>query len=204
MTANPLIRVGLWLADFCERWFPEAFVFALLGVVVTFAAGWAAGEDPATLAIVGGQSFWDLVPFTMQMVMVIIGGYVVATAPPMLRVIRALARVPSTPRGAVAYVALLAMTSSLVSWGLSLVFTGLLVREICARLKGIDYRAISAAAYLGLGSVWAFGLSSSAALLQADGPASFAGPLLCTLTHPARRGLSTAESSGCRRFQTCC
>ena len=31
----------------------------------------------------------------------------------------------------------------------------------------IDYRAIGAAAYLGLGSVWALGLSSSAALLQA-------------------------------------
>ena len=53
-----------------------------------------------------------------------------------------------------------------VSWGLSLVFTGLLVREIVKRID-VDYRAIGAAAYLGLGSVWALGLSSSAALLQA-------------------------------------
>src|SRR5947207_2413143 len=54
----------------------------------------------------------------------------------------------------------------LISWGLSLIFTGLLVREITRRVR-VDYRAIGAAAYLGLGSVWALGLSSSAALLQA-------------------------------------
>src|SRR5437764_11528915 len=59
------------------------------------------------------------------------------------------------------------MLSSLISWGLSLIFTGLLVREIARRIERVDYRALGAAAYLGLGSVWALGLSSSAALLQA-------------------------------------
>src|SRR5882672_245658 len=58
------------------------------------------------------------------------------------------------------------MLSSLISWGLSLIFTGLLVREVSRRVNA-DYRALGAAAYLGLGSVWALGLSSSAALLQA-------------------------------------
>src|SRR5262249_20672280 len=68
---------------------------------------------------------------------------------------------------AVAFVAFFAMATSLLSWGLSLVFTGLLVREVVRRVEKVDYRAIGAAAYLGLGSVWALGLSSSAALLQA-------------------------------------
>src|SRR5262249_51941471 len=71
------------------------------------------------------------------------------------------------PRGAVALIAFFGMMTSLLSWGLSLIFTGLLVREISARIKGLDYRASGAAAYLGLGSVWALGLSSSAALMQA-------------------------------------
>jgi len=35
-------------------------------------------------------------------------------------------------------------------------------------VRGIDYRAIGAAAYLGQGTVWALGLSSSAALLMAS------------------------------------
>ena len=167
VTKNPLIRIGLWLAEMAERWFPDAFVFALVGVVVTFLGGLALGEPAAELTHAAGASFWDLVPFTMQMAMVIIGGFVVASSPVMLRFIQRLATVPKTSRGAVAFVAAVSMLTSLLSWGLSLIFTGLLVREICRLLPRVDYRAISAAAYLGLGSVWAFGLSSSAALLQA-------------------------------------
>ncbi|MGH8044666.1 MAG: TIGR00366 family protein, partial [Stenotrophomonas sp.] len=75
-------------------------------------------------------------------------------------------------RGAVVYVGLVSMLASLLSWGFSLVFGGLLVRALARRedLK-MDYRAAGASAYLGLGAVWAMGLSSSAAQLQAN-PAS--------------------------------
>ena len=50
------------------------------------------------------------------------------------------------------------MLTSLISWGLSLIFSGLLVREMARRVKGMDYRAAGAAGYLGLGAVWALGL----------------------------------------------
>ena len=59
------------------------------------------------------------------------------------------------------------MLASLVSWSFSLIFSGLLAREVAQRVRGSDYRAIGAAAYLGVGSVWALGLSSSAALIMA-------------------------------------
>jgi short-chain fatty acids transporter len=154
------------IADACERWFPDAFVFALGAIVVVFAGGLAAGVPAVKLATEFGGGFWSLVNFTMQMAMVIIGGFVVASSPPVARLTRRLASIPKTPRGAVAFVAAFAMLSSLISWGLSLIFTGLLVREISKRVDA-DYRALGAAAYLGLGSVWALGLSSSAALLQA-------------------------------------
>jgi short-chain fatty acids transporter len=48
-----------------------------------------------------------------------------------------------------------------------MIFAGILMREISKRVSGVDYRAMGAASYLGLGSVWALGLSSSAALLMA-------------------------------------
>ncbi len=73
-----LVRSGLALADWSERWFPDPLVFAFLGVVIVFTLGVLAGERPGTLAVQGGKAFWSLVPFTMQMVMIIIGGYVVA------------------------------------------------------------------------------------------------------------------------------
>ena len=162
-----MTRLGEVLTDLCERYFPDAFVFALAGVVVVFFAGLALGESPARLVTEFGSGFWVLVPFTMQMALIIVSGFVVATSPPLTRLIRWLAAIPRTPRAAVAFVAFFGMASSLVSWGLSLIFTGLLVREIVPRVRRVDYRAIGAAAYLGLGSVWALGLSSSAALLQA-------------------------------------
>jgi short-chain fatty acids transporter len=162
-----LVRVGLGLARWSERWFPDPLIFALLGIVVVFVAGLLLHQSPAKLAIQGGKNFWTLVPFTMQMVMIIIGGYVVASTPLVYRAIRALAGIPKTPRGAVALVALLSMLTSLISWGLSLIFSGLFVRELAPRVKGMDYRAAGAAAYLGLGAVWAMGLSSSAAMMMA-------------------------------------
>jgi short-chain fatty acids transporter len=167
MPRPPLLaRAGSRIADVCERWFPDAFVFALAAIVIVFIGGLGWGVRPVTLATEFGNGFWSLVNFTMQMAIVIVGGFVVASSPPVARLTRRLALIPKTARGAVAFVAAFAMLSSLLSWGLSLIFTGLLVREITKRVDA-DYRAIGAAAYLGLGSVWALGLSSSAALLQA-------------------------------------
>jgi short-chain fatty acids transporter len=103
--------------------------------------------------------------------MIIVTGYAVATAPPIYAVIRRMATVPRTGPGAAAYVALFSMLTSLVSWSFSLIFSALLVREVARRVQGADYRALGAAAYLGVGSVWALGLSSSAALIMAT-PAS--------------------------------
>jgi len=162
-----LSRLGAGLADWSERWFPDAFVFALAAVVIVFVGGLAVGSGPLDMAAAFGKGFWSLVPFTMQMAMVIVGGYTVAVSPPVHALIRRLARIPRTPRQAVAFTALFAMLASLLSWGFSLIFSGLLVKELAARFRRVDFRALGAAAYLGLGSIWALGLSSSAALMMA-------------------------------------
>jgi short-chain fatty acids transporter len=164
---QPLVRLGLRLAIWSERWFPDPLIFALIGIVVVFVAGLLLRQSPAELAIQGGKNFWTLAPFTMQMVMIIVGGYVVASTPIVYRAIRGLAGIPRSPRAAIAMVALFSMLTSLISWGLSLISSGLFVRELAHRVKGMDYRAAGAAAYLGLGAVWAMGLSSSAAMLMA-------------------------------------
>ncbi len=73
------------------------------------------------------------------------------------------------------------MSVSFLNWGLSLVFGGLLARAIARRTDlRVDYRALGAAAFMGLGAVWALGLSSSAAQLQAT--ASSLPPALLEIT----------------------
>lgn len=167
ITEGRVARMGLALADWSEKWFPDPLVFAFLGVIVVYLLGIAAGESPTELGFQAGKNFWTLIPFTMQMVMVIIGGYIVASAGPVRRVISRMAAIPKTPRGAITLVAATATLSSLISWGLSPIMAGFLVREMSGRIKGMDMRAAGAAAYLGTCSVWALGLSSSAAMLMA-------------------------------------
>jgi short-chain fatty acids transporter len=169
--SSPLAFVGLRLSDWFERWFPDAFALALAAVAIVFLATLATGSSVPQAAQWFGAGFWDLVAFTMQMALIVVTGYAVATAPPVYALIKKIAEIPKTGRGAAAFVALFSMLSSLISWSFSLIFSALLAREVAHRVRGADYRAIGAAAYLGVGSVWALGLSSSAALIMAA-PAS--------------------------------
>jgi short-chain fatty acids transporter len=164
----PVARLALALTAWSERWVPDAFIFALIATFIVLGAGVAA--TPSTLPQVidaWGRGFWELIPFTLQMSLVIITGHVLATSPPMQRVIRAVAARPRTPQGAVAMVTVFALGSSWFNWGFSLVFSAVLAREVARRVDGVDYRALAAASFLGLGSIWAQGLSGSAALQMA-------------------------------------
>ena len=176
-----LARVAQSLASWTEKWFPDAYVVALAGVVLVSVAALANGSSPQTVVNAFGDGFWDLTAFTLQMAMVVLTGYVVATSPPVARLIERLATMPQSARSAVSFVAFLSLSVSFLNWGLSLVFGGLLARAIARRTDlRVDYRALGAAAFMGLGAVWALGMSSSAAQLQAT--ASSLPPALLKIT----------------------
>jgi short-chain fatty acids transporter len=173
-----LVRIAIGFTAWAERWFPDAFIFVAIAVVVVALAALANGASPVAVSRAFGDGFWSLITFTMQMAFVAIGGYVVATSGPAERLIYAFAKIPGTGTSAVGLVATVSMLASLLNWGLSLIFGGLLVRALAERRElRMDYRAAAAAAYLGLGATWAMGLSSSAAQLQAN-PASLPKSLL--------------------------
>src|SRR5262249_12173385 len=170
MTAEPglVARAALALTDWAERWIPDAFIFALLATFLVLIA--AITATPSTLPQVvdaWGSGFWELIPFTLQMSLIIITGHVLATSPPMGRVIRTIASWPRTPRGAVALVTALTLAASWLNWGFSLVFGAVLAIEVARRVHDVDYRALASASVVGLGSIWAQGLSGSAALQMA-------------------------------------
>ncbi|OZI25307.1 short-chain fatty acid transporter [Bordetella genomosp. 7] len=161
-----------------EKWFPDAYVFVVVACAVVGVGAIQHGGDPLAVSQAFGEGFWSIIPFTMQMALVAITGYVLAMSPPVAWMLRALARVPSTSRGAVVFIGTLSILLSLVNWGLSLIFSGLLVREMARRTDlRLDYRAAGAAGYLGLGCGFTLGMSSSAAQLQAT-PASIPASLM--------------------------
>ena len=161
-------RAALRLTAWTERWIPDAFVFALLATVVVFFAAllWTP-STPGDIVDAWGGGFWDLIPFTLQMSLIIITGHVLATSGPMRAAIRGIGGWARTPRGAVALVTFFALVTSWFNWGFSLIFSAVLAREMARRVEGVDYRALAAASMLGLGSIWAQGLSGSAALQMA-------------------------------------
>jgi short-chain fatty acids transporter len=164
-----LVRIAIGFTAWAERWFPDAFIFVAIAVVVVALAALVNGASPLAVSVAFGNGFWSLITFTMQMAFVAIGGYVVATSAPAQRFISWIAERPSSGPGAVGLVAAVSMLASLLNWGLSLILGGLLVLALAERRDlRMDYRAAGAAAYLGLGATWAMGLSSSAAQLQAN------------------------------------
>lgn len=168
-STGALERLASSVTNWAERWFPDSYIFAVLAILVVSSGALLAGISPKAIATSFGDGYWSLIPFTMQMAIVTISGYVVASSPPAGRLINWLAKIPKTERSAIAYVALFTILASLLNWALSLVFGGLYVRALARRMDlKVDYRAAGAAGYLGLGATWALGLSSSAAQLQAN------------------------------------
>src|SRR5678815_5279995 len=77
---GPVARAALALTDWTEQWVPDAFIFALIATMLVLIAALTATTATVAQTIdAWGRGFWDLIPFTLQMALVIITGHV-ATA----------------------------------------------------------------------------------------------------------------------------
>lgn len=162
-------RFALRISDWSEKWFPDSYIFALLGVIIVSVAALGIGAPIHDVATSFGNGFWSLIPFTLQMTMLIIVGYVVSVSKPVKFLIQKMARIPNSGRGAIVLIATVSLLISLVNWAVSTILTALLVIALAKRKElNMDYRAAAAAAIIGMGATWALGISSSAAQLQAN------------------------------------
>jgi len=160
-----LAQIATRFTAWSEKIIPDAFVFALLATLIIIVSSLTlGGSTPAQVLTAWGDGFWGLIPFTLQMAMIIITGYMLATAQPVHRLILRLARVTRNPRTAVLVVALFSMVTSWFNWGFSLIISAMLAKEVARRNRSADYRALAAASFLGQGTMWAQGLSGSANL----------------------------------------
>ena len=162
-----LSDLGLRLSGVVRALVPRRVLAGAVAVVIVFGATLLVGSSPLQSAQWFGAGFWDLVAFTMQMALIILTGYAVATSAPVFAIIRAWPGIPKTGRSAAAFVGLFSMLSSLAVVELQPDFQrapgqGSDPPRARRRLPRGRRRGI-----LGVGSVWALGLSSSAALIMA-------------------------------------
>lgn len=116
------------------------------------------------------KGIWDLLAFTMQMVLILLLGYMIAISPLLERLSDKLIRFTERPVTTAMIVIFTSLTAGLLNWGLALVFSAIFVKKIGlqAQLKKqkINYPLLGASAYVCM-MVWHGGLSGSAPLTVA-------------------------------------
>ena len=146
---------------------PDPYVFAVLLTLLTalLALIFAPHRAPIDVASSWYKGIFDIFEFALQMILILVTGYALASSAPVRRGLLWLAGRPTTTRAAVSLTFLVSAVACWLNWGFGLVVAGLLSRAIAQRMR-IDFGWLVAAAYCGF-LIWASGLSSSIALAQA-------------------------------------
>ncbi len=157
-----------WLIRFFDhlmrRYLPDPFVLAVILTLLTFALGLLSTDSqPMEMVQYWGDSFWKLIPFTMQMVLILITGYVLAVAPVIHRILRVIAGLARTPGQGIVLVTLVSFSACWLNWGFGLICGALFARHMARLQPRIDYRLLIASAYSGF-LIWHGGLSGSVPL----------------------------------------
>lgn len=152
-----LSRLSVKLVD---RYLPDPYIFVIL---LTLLAGVSAvlveQKTPMQVVTMWGDGFWGLLSFTMQMVLVLVAGYIMASTPFVKRILAALAVLAKSPGQAIILVTVVALAANWINWGFGLVVSALFAKQL-ARTVRVDYRLLVASAYSGF-VVWHGGLAGS-------------------------------------------
>ena len=154
--SKPLVRL-------VDRYLPDPYIFVLILTLVVFlAAMLVEGQSPLAVVTMWGDGFWGLLSFSMQMLLVLITGYMLASTPVVRRILTRLAGLARTPGAAILLVTLVSLMASWINWGFGLVVGALFAKELARQIR-VDYRLLVASAYSGF-IVWHGGLAGSVPL----------------------------------------
>ncbi len=145
---------------------PDPFVFALLLTFIGALLAWwlAPNASPASIVSAWYGGVFAIFTFAFQMVIMLVAGYALATAPQVHRGLVKLASLAKSPASAISLTLFVAMIASWLNWSLGLVTAALLAREIAKRVR-VDFGWLVAAGYSGY-VISTEGLSGSIALSQ--------------------------------------
>ncbi|MFY0665574.1 MAG: short-chain fatty acid transporter [Natronospirillum sp.] len=167
-----LNRASQPLVKMVDRYLPDPYIFVLLLTIIVFVAA-VLFERQSPLAVVEmwGNGFWGLLTFSMQMLLVLVTGFMLASTPLVKNFLAKLATFAKTAGQAILLVTFVSLLASWINWGFGLVVGALFAKEL-ARLVKVDYRLLIASAYSGF-IVWHGGLAGSVPLTIAT-PGHFA------------------------------
>lgn len=158
-----------------QKFLPDAYIFAVILTIIVFVASMIFTKQ-GFIGLVGhwGKGVWSLLAFSMQMVLVLVTGHVLALSPPFKKLLDYLSNIPKSPAQGIALVSIISYTACILNWGFGLIIGAIYAKEIARKVKGIDYRLLIASAYSGF-VLWHAGFSGSVPLVIAGGDLSATG-----------------------------
>lgn len=152
-----------------ERYLPDPYIFVLLlTLIAALAAVFVEQQSPMAVITMWGDGFWGLLTFTMQMLLVLVAGYMLASSPVIRKLLSSIASIAKSPSGAIILVTYIALVADWINWGFGLVVSALFAKELAKRVR-VDYRLLVASAYSAF-VVWHAGLAGSVSLtIATDG-----------------------------------
>ena len=159
--------------------FPSPFEIALLLSLICF-IGAVLLTLPAGQRTVGyswevlrfwQKGFWELLEFTLQMVLILVFGHALAISPVIDRFLSKVASMANNNTKAVLITSMVTLLAGYINWGFGLILGAVLARKIGESASenqiAINYPLVAAAGYLGM-LVWHGGFSGSAPLKVAE------------------------------------
>ena len=155
-----LNKIATPFTKLVERYLPDPFIFVILLSIITL-LGASLFTPSTSIEVINawGSGFWNLLSFAMQMLLVLITGYMLASTPPINKLLEKLATLANTAPKAIILVTLISLLASWLNWGFGLVIGALFAKAIAKQTK-VDYRLLVASAYSGF-VVWHGGLAGS-------------------------------------------
>ena len=143
-----------------ERYLPDPFIFVLLLTLVAAAAAIGVErQTPLAVMRMWGDGFWGLLTFSMQMLLVLVTGFMLTSSPPVKQLLQRIAGLARNPGHAILLVTFVSLAASWINWGFGLVVGALFAKELARQVR-VDYRLLIASAYSGF-VVWHGGLAGS-------------------------------------------
>ena len=157
-------------AALMSRYVPDAISACAVLMLVLVGSSLALGNTLQQVGEAYYAGLWMLLPFTMQMTLIIVLSATLATTPVFRSAIAALARLPRSTAQVVALSVVITAIVSYFYWGLGVVLAPIVAvsfaREAERRGIAVDFLFLLATNW-GAHAVWQYGLSSSAALIVA-------------------------------------
>jgi short-chain fatty acids transporter len=161
---NYLVRFFISLV---QKYLPDPLIFAILLTIIIFAISASiTPHQPLELIAMWGGGFWNLLGFTMQMVLVVVTGHALASTNLVKRMLNSMASIPQTPVQGVMLVTLVGSISCIINWGFGLIIGAMFAREVARKIPNSDYPLLIACAYIAF-LTWHGGFSGSIPLLAA-------------------------------------